>query len=53
MLMMKKTKNLEFEPMHQKNVPFASVLHGISCLFKVFPDAFLHSSEAREQKFGI
>jgi hypothetical protein len=33
MLMMKKTKNLEFEPVHPKNVLLASVAHGISCLF--------------------
>jgi hypothetical protein len=33
MLMMKKTKNLEFEPLHPKNVLLASVVHGISCLF--------------------
>jgi hypothetical protein len=32
MLMMKKPKNLEFEPLHPKNVLFASVVHGISCL---------------------
>jgi hypothetical protein len=39
MLMMKKPKNLELEPLHPKNVLLASVVHGISCLF--------------EQKFGI
>jgi hypothetical protein len=33
MLMMKKPKNLEFEPVHSKNVLLASVIHGISCLF--------------------
>jgi hypothetical protein len=33
MLMMKKHKNLEFEPLHPKNVLLASVVHGISCLF--------------------
>jgi hypothetical protein len=33
MLMMKKPKNLEFEPMHPKNVLLASVVHEISCLF--------------------
>jgi hypothetical protein len=33
MLMMKKPKNLEFEPVHPKNVPLSSVVHGISCLF--------------------
>jgi hypothetical protein len=33
MLMMKKLKNLEFEPVHPKNVLLASVVHGISCLF--------------------
>jgi hypothetical protein len=32
MLMMKKPKNLEFEPVHPKNVLLASVVHGISCL---------------------
>jgi hypothetical protein len=34
MLMMKKLENLEFEPLHPKNVRLASVAHGISCLFK-------------------
>jgi hypothetical protein len=29
MLMMKKPKNLEFEPLHPKNVILASVVHGI------------------------
>jgi hypothetical protein len=33
MLMMQKPKNLEFEPVHPKNVLLASVVHGISCLF--------------------
>jgi hypothetical protein len=33
MLMMKKPKNLEFEPLYPKNVLLASVVHGISCLF--------------------
>jgi hypothetical protein len=33
MLVMKKPKNLEFEPVHPKNVLLASVVHGISCLF--------------------
>jgi hypothetical protein len=33
MLMMKKPKNLEFEPLHPKNVLLASVVHGISYLF--------------------
>jgi hypothetical protein len=32
MLMMKKSKDLEFEPVHPKNVLLASVVHGISCL---------------------
>jgi hypothetical protein len=32
MLMMKKPKNLEFEPVRPKNVLLASVVHGISCL---------------------
>jgi hypothetical protein len=32
--MMKKPKNLEFEPGHPKNVLLASVVHGISCLFR-------------------
>jgi hypothetical protein len=31
--MMKKPKNLEFEPLHPKNVLLASVVHGISRLF--------------------
>jgi hypothetical protein len=31
MLMMKKPKNLEFEPMHPQNVLLASVVHEISC----------------------
>jgi hypothetical protein len=35
MLMMKKLKNLEFEPVHPKNVLLASVVHGISCLFSI------------------
>jgi hypothetical protein len=35
MLMMKKPKDLEFEPVHPKNVLLASVVHGISCLFEV------------------
>jgi hypothetical protein len=34
-LMMKKTKNLEFEPVHPKNVLLVSVVHGISCLFSL------------------
>jgi hypothetical protein len=34
MLMMKKPKNLEFEPLHPKNVLLTSVVHGISCLFQ-------------------
>jgi hypothetical protein len=33
MLMIKKPKNLEFEPLHPKNVLLASVVYGISCLF--------------------
>jgi hypothetical protein len=32
MLIMKKLKNLGFEPVHPKNVLLASVVHGISCL---------------------
>jgi predicted membrane channel-forming protein YqfA (hemolysin III family) len=36
MLMMKKPKDLEFEPVHPKNVLLASVVHGISCLFVIF-----------------
>jgi hypothetical protein len=32
MLMMKNPKNLEFEPLHPKNVLLASVVHEISCL---------------------
>jgi hypothetical protein len=32
MLMMKKPKDLEFEPVHPKNVLLASVVHGIPCL---------------------
>jgi hypothetical protein len=35
MLVMKKYKNLEFEPLHPKNVLLASEVHGISCLFLV------------------
>jgi hypothetical protein len=35
MLMMKKTNNLEFEPLHPKNMLLASVAHGISCLFQI------------------
>jgi hypothetical protein len=38
MLMMKKTKNLEFEPVHPKNVLLASVVIGISCLFHAIFD---------------
>jgi hypothetical protein len=38
MLMMKKLKNLEFEPVHPKNVLLASVVHGISCLLLSFHD---------------
>jgi hypothetical protein len=34
MLMMKKPKNLEFEPVHPKNVHLASVAHGISCFLR-------------------
>jgi hypothetical protein len=37
MLMMKKPMNLEFEPVHPKNVLLASVVHGISCLCKFAP----------------
>jgi hypothetical protein len=33
MLMTKKPKDLEFEPLHPKNVLLASVAHGISCFF--------------------
>jgi hypothetical protein len=33
MLMMKKPKDLEFEPVHPKNLLLASVVRGISCLF--------------------
>jgi hypothetical protein len=36
MLMMKKPKNLEFEPLHPKNVLLAFMVHGISCLFRNF-----------------
>jgi hypothetical protein len=36
MLMMRKPKNPEFEPLHPKNVLFASLLHGISCLLNFF-----------------
>jgi hypothetical protein len=36
MLMMKKPKNLEFEPKHPKNVLLASVVYGISCLLRLF-----------------
>jgi hypothetical protein len=36
MLMMNNPKNLEFEPMHPKNVLIASVVHGISCFFCTF-----------------
>jgi hypothetical protein len=32
MLMMKKPRDLEFEPLHPKNVLLASVVHGISFL---------------------
>jgi hypothetical protein len=32
MLMMKKPKKLEFEPLHPKKMLLASVVHGISCL---------------------
>jgi hypothetical protein len=35
MLMMKKTKNLEFEPLLPKNVILASVVIGISCSCKI------------------
>jgi hypothetical protein len=34
MLMMKKPKDLEFEPVYPKNVLLASVVHGISCLLE-------------------
>jgi hypothetical protein len=34
MLMMKKLKNFESEPLHPKNVLIASVGHGISCLLR-------------------
>jgi hypothetical protein len=34
MLMMKNPKDLEFEPVHPKNVLLASVVHGISCLLR-------------------
>jgi hypothetical protein len=36
MLMMKKLKNLEFEPLHLKNVLLASVVRGIFCLFLIY-----------------
>jgi hypothetical protein len=36
MLMMKKPKNLEFEPLHPKTVVLASVVHAISCLYCLF-----------------
>jgi hypothetical protein len=35
MLIMKKPKNLEFEPLHPENVLIASVVHGISGLLKI------------------
>jgi hypothetical protein len=40
MLMMKKPKDLEFEPVDPKNVLLASVLHGISCFFYVLIEDF-------------
>jgi hypothetical protein len=42
MLMIKKPKDLEFEPVHPKNVLLASVVHGISCLFVYVRIAELH-----------
>jgi hypothetical protein len=47
MLMMEQPKNLEFEPVHPKNVLLASVEHGIFCLlnlirnFEIFIGIFL------------
>jgi succinate dehydrogenase/fumarate reductase cytochrome b subunit len=44
---MKKPKNLGFEPVHPKNVLFASVVHGISCLFTyifIYVRAHLHAT---------
>jgi membrane protein CcdC involved in cytochrome C biogenesis len=38
MLMMKKPKNLEFEPVHPKNVLLASVVHGIFLFIFTFFD---------------
>jgi hypothetical protein len=43
MLMMKKPKNLEFEPLHPKNVLLASVVHGISCLFSIVLASYIES----------
>jgi hypothetical protein len=42
MLKIKKTKNLEVEPLHPKNMLLASVVHGVSCLFdkKIVRGAF-------------
>jgi hypothetical protein len=40
MLMMEKPKNLEFEPVHPKNVLLASVVHGISCLLLFYLSIF-------------
>jgi hypothetical protein len=37
--MMKNPMNLEFEPEHPKNALLASVVHEISCLLFLFPDA--------------
>jgi hypothetical protein len=46
MLMMKKPKDLGFEPMHPKNVLLASVVHGISCLFHYIFTDLAHSKNA-------
>jgi hypothetical protein len=51
MLMMKKPKNLEFEPVHSKNVLLASVVHGISCLFYKILLCLDVSTKARILKF--
>jgi hypothetical protein len=46
-----KTKNLEFGPMHPKNVLLASVVHVISCLFEDF--FLLIILTERKTKFSI
>jgi hypothetical protein len=53
MLMMKKPKDLEFEPVHPKNVLLASVVHEISCLLLFFSTAMAPKNPPTIQEIFI